>query len=146
MQAQLPRPVQEALDQGNSSSYANDLTRSLSLVLDTFYENLNWVAVSSRTGEGFDKVFCCSLLESLFGCGAAIQVLETIAKCKEEYATVYRPFCEQMEKERAELGAKFAAEQLAGLEIKETNGEGTANGGGGRGGSSPGREGNEGGK
>lgn len=46
---------QNALDQ-NKSSYMNDLTRSLSLVLDTFYENLNNVSVSSKTGEGFDKV------------------------------------------------------------------------------------------
>lgn len=46
---------QEALDQG-TSSFANDLTRSLSLVLDTFYQKLNWVAISSKTGEGFDKV------------------------------------------------------------------------------------------
>lgn len=46
---------QKALDQ-NKSSYMNDLTRSLSLVLDTFYENLNNVSVSSKTGEGFDKV------------------------------------------------------------------------------------------
>ncbi|KAF7636385.1 GPN-loop GTPase [Meloidogyne graminicola] len=46
---------QEALDE-SESCYANDLTRSLSLVLDSFYQNLNWVAVSSQTGEGFEKV------------------------------------------------------------------------------------------
>jgi GTP-binding protein EngB required for normal cell division len=46
---------QGALDEGKSS-YMNDLTRSLSLVLDSFYEHLNSVAVSCRTGEGFDKV------------------------------------------------------------------------------------------
>lgn len=46
---------QDALDQ-TKSSYMNDLTRSLSLVLDTFYENLNNVSVSSKTGEGFEKV------------------------------------------------------------------------------------------
>lgn len=43
------------------SSFMNDLTNSLSLVLDTFYESLNNVIVSSRTGEGFDKV-CSPLL------------------------------------------------------------------------------------
>lgn len=46
---------QNALE-NNNSSYINDLTRSLSLVLDSFYENLHNVTVSSRTGEGFDKV------------------------------------------------------------------------------------------
>jgi hypothetical protein len=46
---------EQALDEVKSS-YMNDLTRSLSLVLDSFYENLNSVAVSSRTGEGFDEV------------------------------------------------------------------------------------------
>lgn len=42
--------------QNNNSSYINDLTRSLSLVLDSFYENLYNVTVSSRTGEGFKQV------------------------------------------------------------------------------------------
>lgn len=37
-------------------TYMGDFTRSLSLVLDTFYSNLNSVSVSSRTGEGMDEV------------------------------------------------------------------------------------------
>lgn len=40
----------------SQSNFMNDLTHSLSLVLDTFYENLSHVAVSSKTGEGFDEV------------------------------------------------------------------------------------------
>jgi hypothetical protein len=37
-------------------TYMGDFTRSLSLVLDTFYSNLKSVTVSSRTGEGMDDV------------------------------------------------------------------------------------------
>ncbi|KAI1729297.1 ATP binding protein [Ditylenchus destructor] len=91
---------QDALDE-TKSSYMNDLTRSLSLVLDTFYENLNHVAVSSRTGEGFDKV------------------LETIEKCTTEYDTVYKPMYDQLLKERSEAQGNEAAEELNNLEIKD---------------------------
>ncbi|CAI5446635.1 unnamed protein product [Caenorhabditis angaria] len=45
----------EALEE-NRSSYMNDLSRSLSLVLDEFYCGLKTVCVSSMTGEGFDDV------------------------------------------------------------------------------------------
>jgi hypothetical protein len=37
-------------------TYMGDFTRSLSLVLDTFYSNLNSVSVSAKTGEGMDSV------------------------------------------------------------------------------------------
>ena len=46
---------QEALDEAQGT-YMNDLTRSLSLVLDSFYEGLNTVMVSSTTGEGIEQV------------------------------------------------------------------------------------------
>lgn len=46
---------QEALDA--DTSYASQLSRSLSLVLDEFYENLNSVSVSAMTGQGMDELF-----------------------------------------------------------------------------------------
>lgn len=46
----------DALADETKATYMTDLTRSLSLVLDTFYENLSSVCVSSRTGEGMDEV------------------------------------------------------------------------------------------
>jgi hypothetical protein len=50
----------------------------------------------------------------------SIQVLDTIEKCKAEYVSTYKPFCEQMEQKRAELDAKYS---MANLEITETNGK-----------------------
>nr|CAD2178868.1 unnamed protein product [Meloidogyne enterolobii] len=88
----------------SESCYANDLTRSLSLVSDSFYQNLNWAAVSSQNGQGFDKV------------------LEIIEKCKKEYNKEYKPFFEKLTKDKAEMEAKFTAERLASLQIGEING------------------------
>uniref|UniRef100_A0A914C3P0 GPN-loop GTPase n=1 Tax=Acrobeloides nanus TaxID=290746 RepID=A0A914C3P0_9BILA len=84
---------QEALDE-TQGTYMNDLTRSLSLVLDSFYEGLNSVMVSSTTGEGIE------------------QVLEVIEKCKKEYSTVYKPMYDKLLKERQEIDAQKGMEKL----------------------------------
>lgn len=39
------------------SSYASTLSRSLALVLEKFYQNLQTVAVSAVTGQGMDDFF-----------------------------------------------------------------------------------------
>nr|CCA23766.1 GPNloop GTPase 1 putative [Albugo laibachii Nc14] len=48
---------QKALDQTSDESYMNNLSRSLSLVLEEFYNNLHCVGVSAATGEGMDAFF-----------------------------------------------------------------------------------------
>lgn len=52
------------------STYAATLSRSLALVLEKFYQNLNSVGVSAVTGQGMDgffKVICANIcMEKVF--------------------------------------------------------------------------------
>ncbi|KAG9509723.1 GPN-loop GTPase 1, partial [Fragariocoptes setiger] len=67
---------QMALDQ--ETTYISNLTRSLSLVLDTFYHDLKPVALSSATGDGMDKF------------------LNAIEVANLEYDTIYKPEYERV--------------------------------------------------
>ncbi|XP_017054940.1 GPN-loop GTPase 1 [Drosophila ficusphila] len=78
---------QEALEQ--EQSFVSNLTRTMSLTLDTFYENLNTCGVSAKTGVGFS------------------QLLGKILDCETEYLRDYKPVYEKMRQERL-------AEQAAG--------------------------------
>lgn len=71
---------QDALEQ--EQSFVSNLTRTMSLTLDTFYENLTTCGVSAKTGVGFAQ-----LLTHILGCVA-------------EYERDYKPVYEKMRKER----------------------------------------------
>lgn len=54
--------LQEALD--NDSEYISSFSRSLTLVLEEFYKTIQYVAVSSKTGDGFNELLnkCSEML------------------------------------------------------------------------------------
>jgi hypothetical protein len=62
---------QEALAQ--DTTYMSSLTRSMSLVLDEFYQNLQTVGVSSMTGAGMDEF------------------MDAVRKAVDEYEKEYKP-------------------------------------------------------
>jgi len=41
----------------SESEYISSFSRSLSLVLEEFYKNIKYVSVSSKTGDGFEKLY-----------------------------------------------------------------------------------------
>ncbi|XP_016949532.1 GPN-loop GTPase 1 [Drosophila biarmipes] len=71
---------QEALEQ--EQSFVSNLTRTMSLTLDTFYESLSTCGVSAMTGVGF------------------AQLLKKILDCVTEYERDYKPIYEKMRQER----------------------------------------------
>ncbi|KAJ6238798.1 gpn-loop gtpase 1 [Anaeramoeba flamelloides] len=72
--------LDNALDQ--DKTYSSTLARSLSLVLEEFYETLKTVGVSSVTGKGMDEFF------------------EKIEECKKEYFSEYLPIIEKWKEEQ----------------------------------------------
>ena len=56
--------LQNALNSNND--YISSFSQSLTLVLNEFYKTINYVAVSSKTGEGFDELLekCDNLLKN----------------------------------------------------------------------------------
>ncbi|KAH8419823.1 hypothetical protein KR009_002912 [Drosophila setifemur] len=82
---------QDALEQEQEQSFVSNLTRTMSLTLDTFYENLSTCGVSAKTGVGFS------------------QLLQKVLECVAEYESDYKPVYEKMRRERL-------AEQAATLQ------------------------------
>jgi GPN-loop GTPase len=84
-----------ALDK--DASYASTLSRSLSLVLEEFYQNLTVCGVSALTGEGMEDFF------------------KGVAKCSVEYEAVYLPELDLLKKEKAEREARRNEKEMKKL-------------------------------
>ncbi|EDO44930.1 predicted protein [Nematostella vectensis] len=93
---------EEALSQ--DTTYMSSLTRSMSLVLDEFYQNLDCVGVSSMTGAGIDEF------------------LLAVGRAEDEYEREYKPEYEKLKKEKLQKEEKEKTEQME--KLKKDLGEG----------------------
>nr|XP_020663941.1 GPN-loop GTPase 1 [Pogona vitticeps] len=87
---------QDALNQ--EATYVSNLTRSMSLVLDEFYNSLKVVGVSAVQGTGLDEFF------------------EHVSKAVDEYEREYRPEYERLRKKLGRVRSQQQQEQLERLQ------------------------------
>ncbi|XP_063155546.1 GPN-loop GTPase 1 isoform X1 [Candoia aspera] len=87
---------QDALSQ--ETTYASNLTRSMSLVLDEFYNSLQVVGVSAVQGTGLDEFF------------------EHMSRAVDEYEREYRPEYERLRKKLERVQREQQEEQLKRLQ------------------------------
>lgn len=92
----------------NEQDYISNLTRSLSLVLDTFYADLRTVSVSSVTGIGLSDF------------------LEAVESSRTEYLEVYLKEREEMNKSTRNVAVELADMKLKDDAILEEEEEGDA--------------------
>lgn len=98
---------QEAVDADDSEEYMGPFNRSLSLVMDEFYNNIRSVGVSAVTGSGIDDL------------------LEKFCEASDEFIDVFLP---ELEKKRKEIERQNAKEQEVTIQkikddIKMTGGD-----------------------
>ena len=98
---------QEAVDADDSEEYMGPFNRSLSLVMDEFYNNIRSVSVSAVTGSGIDDL------------------LEKFYEASNEFIDVFLP---ELEKKRQEIERQTAIQQEATIQkikddIKMTGGD-----------------------
>ena len=86
------------------ATYAASLSRSLSLVLEEFYENLDTVGISAVTGEGIDEFF------------------KAVGKCAQDYKDNYLPDLERRiaEKEKENEERKIEEKKKLMEDIKRS--------------------------
>eukprot|EP00252_Welwitschia_mirabilis_P018408 TRINITY_DN40913_c0_g1_i1.p1 TRINITY_DN40913_c0_g1~~TRINITY_DN40913_c0_g1_i1.p1 ORF type:complete len:371 (+),score=77.22 TRINITY_DN40913_c0_g1_i1:213-1325(+) len=91
----------------SDKSYTSDLSRSLCLVLDEFYQNLRSVGVSAVTGSGVDEFFAAG------------------ESCADEYMENYRADLEKrrIEKERLEEERRKANMERLKKDLEKSRGE-----------------------
>jgi hypothetical protein len=87
---------QNALE--NETSYMSNLTRSLSLVLDEFYHNINFVGLSSATGNGF------------------ADFMEAVQVAADDYDKNYKPEYEKFKQKKLEKEKLKQEEQMKQFE------------------------------
>ncbi|KAK9915746.1 hypothetical protein WJX75_003515 [Coccomyxa subellipsoidea] len=81
------------------TTYAATLSRSLSLVLEEFYENLQSVGVSAATGEGMDEFF------------------DKLSACRKDYELNYLPELQRRQQEMHETEVRRQAAELEKLKL-----------------------------
>lgn len=90
----------QALD--SEQSYAATLSRSMSLVLEQFYQNMRAVGVSAVTGEGMDDF------------------MAGVTKCAQEYEEQYKPELVKRQQDRSQQEQQRQAAELERLRADRT--------------------------
>jgi len=94
-------------EHGNNEGYINNLTHSMSLMLEEFYRNLKCVGVSAITGSGMEDFFAA------------------VNEATAEYQTEYKPEIERLKSEKKKEKEKLLSTQIERLkkEMIESKGQ-----------------------